>query len=63
MEEILGVACCGTYDEGNGMAESVVRVKAIRLAVLRYMLLMQQRNQCGCIRCENEQAYRLETEP
>ena len=60
---MLGVVCCGSYDEGGSMVEQVMRVKAIRLATLRYQLLMRREQGCGCAKCEAEKAVRLETEP
>ena len=63
MSEALELTHRGTYDDGNGMTESIMRVKAIQLTLLRYQLLVRQAQGCGCARCAAEQARRLETEP
>ena len=60
MEINLGVACCGTYDDGDSRGHKILRVLAIRLAVLRYRLLVRRESGCNCQRCEAERAVRLE---
>lgn len=61
MEEILGIAPGGTYDQGEEMDSRVLRLKAIRSAGLHYLLLVQQDGRCGCAKCEAELALRQET--
>ena len=63
MEEALNIVCSGTYDDGNDLADRIIRIKAIRLAGLRYRLLARQTRGCGCTRCEADRAIQLETEP
>ena len=65
LEELLGIAPLGTYDESNTLDANVLRLKAIRVAVLRYGLLVRRENRCGCGRCAGQTIItdQWETEP
>ncbi len=52
-EEVLGVAPAGTYDYGDELVEKRLRLKAIRVFQLKYMLLVRfAQGQCRCGRCD-----------
>ena len=64
MEISLGPACCGTYDDGNGPPYNILRMQAVRLAYLEYLLLRRaEAGICQCYRCIAERNRPLETEP
>ena len=65
-EMVLGIACWGTYDEGDDISEHRVRGKAVRLGAIKYKLLVRSEGLCQCGRCQVEpvkQVAHLETEP
>ncbi len=57
MEAILGIAPSGSYDEAMF---DPIRAKAVRLAMLKYALLVRDTQVCGCGRCECDRAMKEE---
>ena len=59
MEAVLGIACCGTY---NDELQRLL-AKAVRVAMLKYCLLVRAGDKCGCGRCADSRAVQWEDEP
>ena len=57
MEQTLGIAPGGTYDIGIGLDWKVLRLKAVRCAMLKYCLLVRKSSHCNCGRCQVAYAY------
>lgn len=63
METVLGIAPCGTYDDGDSLDHRVLRWKAARVAALRYRILKRREDGCNCERCRVIETSKYETEP
>ena len=64
MEVVLGVAPSGTYDDDPAaIYTAAVRRKAIRLAVIKYSLLVRDAQCCNCERCAANRAVQHAEHP
>lgn len=59
-----GTEATGTYDWGDDQDYNVLRIKAARLAYLKYLILLRdEQGVCQCDRCFADRHRPWETEP